>query len=255
MLMSPWIVALFAGYAAAVASWFAIDRLFPGLWRQSRLPTFSHPWREVLAALLAAGGVLLLGQLWLRGVRLPIEGTAGTLTESLNQVLIFSPFFVLLLLRHQPMETALIPMHRLGSRLLVGVLIALMALGVHLVVRRAFGEDVFLFPRILQFRNLDEAVQVLLEDIAIAIFLVRFAAAMGSKTTIACVAALFAAGHIPAMVAQGASSAELAGLARDVLLGVMVLGTILRSRDIVWFWPVHLVMDLTQFSQVMGVAP
>lgn len=253
--MSPWIVALFAGYAAAVASWFVIDRLFPGLWRQFNLSSFSHPWREVLAALLAAGGVVLLGQLWLRGVRLPSEGTAGFVMESVNQILIFSPFFLLLLLRRQPLETALIQMRRLGSRLLVGVLIALIALGVHVVVRRALGENVFLFPRILQFQNLDEAVQVLLEDIAIAILLVRFATAMGSKATIAGVAALFAIGHIPAMVAQGASPAELVGLARDMLLGVMILGTILRSRDIVWFWPVHLVMDLTQFSRVMGIAP
>lgn len=57
------------------------------------------------------------------------------------------------------------------------------------------------------------------------------------------------------MMAGGASLSELAGLFRDVLLGIVVLGTVLRSRDIVWFWPVHVVMDLTQFSRVMGVEP
>jgi hypothetical protein len=49
------------------------------------------------------------------------------------------------------------------------------------------------------------------------------------------------------MVAQGASAAELVGLARDVGLGLVVLGTAWRSADIAWLWPVHYAMDMTQF--------
>ena len=65
-------------------------------------------------------------------------------------------------------------------------------------------------------------------------------------------ALLFAAAHVPAMVAQGASVEELLGLARDVALGLLVLGSVLRSGDILWFWPIHVVMDLTQFPRVMA---
>lgn len=45
------------------------------------------------------------------------------------------------------------------------------------------------------------------------------------------------------------------GLVRDAVLGVLVLGTLIRSGDILWFWPVHVVLDLTQFQRVMGVPP
>ncbi len=250
--MSPHVVGLFLGYLAAVSAWYGARRLFPDLWPQTELHRFPRPWREVGLALLAGAAVVLLGQLWTRGIRLPTSGPAGPVLGSVNQLLIFSPFPVLLWLRRQPSETALLPTRHLGRRLLTGVGIAAVALAVHTAVRAAFGEDVYLVPRVLQWGYLDEAVQVLMEDVAIAILLVRLAAATGPRTTIAFVAVLFAAGHVPTMLAEGASAAELAGLARDVVLGVMVLGTVLKSRDIAWFWPVHLVMDLTQFGGVVG---
>jgi hypothetical protein len=101
----------------------------------------------------------------------------------------------------------------------------------------------------------DEAFQVLFEDVAIAILLVRLAAAIGKPAAVMLAASLFAAGHIPSMLAQGASASELVALLRDVTLGLVVLGAVLRSGDILWFWPVHVTMDLTQFARVMGTPP
>lgn len=129
--ISPWVLALFAGYSAAVASWFAVDRLLPDLWQLPELPSFLRPWREVLAALVTAAAVILLGQLWIHGLRLPTGGPAGPVLESVEHIVIFSPFLLLLRVRRHPPETALIRTRRLGSRLLAGALIALVALGVH----------------------------------------------------------------------------------------------------------------------------
>ena len=50
--------------------------------------------------------------------------------------------------------------------------------------------------------HLDEMVQVLLEDLAIAILFVRLSSAVGSRAATVLVACLFAAGHIPAMVSR-----------------------------------------------------
>ena len=63
----------------------------------------------------------------------------------------------------------------------------------------------------------------------------------------AIVAALFAAGHVPGMLASGAGVAELIPLILDAALGVGILLVLNRSADIWWFWCVHFAMDMTQF--------
>ena len=253
--MRPWDAALFAGYLAAVAAWATIARLRRDLWPPLASPGFVHPWREVAFAFVAVIGVLLIGQLWVRGIRIPATGPAGPLIESLNQLIIFSPILLLPALRRQSYETALLRRDRVLARIGVGIGIAVVALAVHVAMRRALGDDVLLVPRILQLQNIDEAVQVLLEDIAVAILLVRLAAAIGVRGTVIVVASLFAVAHLPTMIARGTDATAVLGLLRDVALGVLVLGAVLRSGDVLWFWPVHLMMDLTQFARVMGVPP
>ena len=49
------------------------------------------------------------------------------------------------------------------------------------------------------------------------------------------------------MVSEGASNAQLIGLLRDFGLGVLVVGTAVRGADILWLWPVHYALDMTQF--------
>ena len=53
--------------------------------------------------------------------------------------------------------------------------------------------------------------------------------------------------HIPSMLTRGDTVAELSGLLRNVALGVIVIGTVWRSGDIAWVWPVHYALDMTQF--------
>jgi len=91
------------------------------------------------------------------------------------------------------------------------------------------------------------AVQVLLEDLAIAVIFVRLAAAMSPRWAILLVAALFAAGPLPTLIATGASAREMVGLFREFGLGLLVIGTLWRGADIAWFWPVHFALDMTQF--------
>jgi hypothetical protein len=250
--VNAWTVALFVGYLTAVAGWMAASRVAPDLWRPLTPPAFKRPWLEIALALLAVVGVLLLGQLWVRGIRFPAAGSLAPFVESVNQLLIFSPILLLPLVRRQSYETALLRKDRVFVRVASGIVLAAVALAVHVAVRRLMGDDVLVFPRVLQFENVDVAFQVLCEDIAVAILLVRLAAAIGPRAAVVTAATLFAAGHIPSMLASDASLSELVALVRDVTLGLVVLGTVFRSGDILWFWPVHATMDLTQFARVMG---
>lgn len=72
-------------------------------------------------------------------------------------------------------------------------------------------------------------------------------ATIGTKAAILGVAALFAAAHIPAILSRGGDTTELVGLVRDFGLGVLAFGTVRRSADIAWFWPVHYSLNMTQF--------
>lgn len=62
-----------------------------------------------------------------------------------------------------------------------------------------------LLSRMWRYDNVDKMVQVFLEDVTIAILFVRLASAIGRRWATVLVACLFAAGHIPAMVSQGAT--------------------------------------------------
>ena len=237
---------LAVGYTVACLLWWATSRVVP-LWRDPDRPTFAKPWREVLFVALGIVGTLLLGQLWSRGIRLELEGPSNTLAECLNQIAIFTPIIAIPILRHQGLASMWVQHRALLLRLAIGVAFALVVLFLFTMFEDGAPSYAETLRGVFSPTRADEAVQVLLEDLSIAILFVRLAAAMGHRRTIGIVAFLFAAAHIPAMVANGASASELAGLVRDFGLGLIVLGTAWRSADIAWLWPVHFALDMTQF--------
>jgi hypothetical protein len=239
-------VTLVIAYTVICALWWGLGYVLP-LWRQVERPTFPRPWAEAGLALVAVIFVLILGQLWSRGVRLSAPGAWHIVAESVNQLLIFSPVVLLPLIRKQTLASAWIERRRLWARLATGLGLALIALSVfHCLEGRglSYWQTV---TAVFWPGHAHLAVQVLLEDVAVAIVFVRAAAALGVRWAILLVAALFAVGHLPALLATGASAAEIIGLIRDFGLGVLVIGTLWRAADIAWFWPVHFALDMTQF--------
>ncbi|HSJ16415.1 MAG TPA: CPBP family glutamic-type intramembrane protease [Longimicrobiales bacterium] len=132
-------------------------------------------------------------------------------------------------------------------------MLASLAVATYSLLRAEADAPGVLLGRIWRYEHVDEMVQVFLEDLTIAILFVRLAAALGSGWATVIVAVLFAAGHIPTMVSQGATWLELGGLLGDVGLGVAVILVLQRSRDVVWFWCIHFCLDMTQFARVSGV--
>lgn len=243
--------ALVTGYGAAMAGWLLINRFVPGVWPAVPSATFERPWRAFGAAMLGVAGVLVVGQAFLRGWLLPERGPFAPILGALNQVAIFAPVLLVLAIRREPLSTAWLTARRLPVRLAAGAALALLALMTYTIARRDADGLPVVVARILQYPHLDEACQVLLEDITIAVLFVRLAAATSSRTAIGVVALLFAAGHVPAMLAGGAGMAELASLGRDVLLGVALIAVLQRSRDVLWFWCVHFAMDMSQFRAII----
>ena len=236
--------ALLASYGTALIGWLFLWRALPGLWPPPT-PRFApqHPWRGVGWALLAAAAVLGIGQLWGADRLLPRRG----LYEVGNQVVIYSPFMVLLAIRRQPLSSAWLRLRRVWLRILIGVGLALVSLFVFTIARAGSVSWPAAIAQVYAPGHAIEAVQVLLEDVAIAILFVRFEAALGARRTILLVALLFALAHVPAFVQSGVSVSNLGHLILDAALGIGILTVLRRSADVWWFWMVHFAMDMTQF--------
>jgi hypothetical protein len=237
---------LTVAYAAVCAVWWILSRVIP-LWRDTPRPRFEKPWREVGFVLCAVFLVLVLGQLWQRGVRFSLPGIWAPIAESVNQILIFSPVLAIPIIRRNGWESAWIRLDKLPVRLAIGLGLAAFALMLFAFLERDAPSWSDSMLGVFTPRRAHVAVQVLLEDIAIAILFVRLAAALGRRAALLAVAGLFAAAHIPAMVTRGDAAAELLGLFRDFGLVVIVIGTVWRSADVAWLWPVHYALDMTQF--------
>src|SRR5262249_61475292 len=132
-----------------------------------------------------------------------------------------------------------LPVVRLWARLLVGLARAAVAVGAFPLVCPGSDNWLAVYPRVYQAKNAGLAVQVLCEDLAIAILFVRFQAAVGLRGTVVLVAGLFAAAHISSMVATGATVGGLASLLLDASLGGIVFVFAQRSAGVWWLLWVH----------------
>jgi hypothetical protein len=233
---------IIAAYGTATACvwslWFLARPIIAG----TEAIDFRRPWIEVGLVILAAALTIGVGQLFSHGLLLPDNGIA---LRTANQALIFAPLLLLVLARAPGPRGAGLPLDRSIAGLGVGLLLAACAIVVYAFVRGFSAQAVL--ASVLSADNIPHAAQVLFEDLAIAAILLRMRGAVGGAISIGLVAALFAAGHVPAMLANGATATELTTLFLDAGIGVFVFGAVLMTRSVWWFWPLHTAMDLTQF--------
>ena len=91
--------ALFLAYATALLGWVLVHETLrraprvQSLWGAAAFdPEFRRPWIELGLVLTAAVAVVGIGQIYMAGFRLPTDSSlVGTLSESMNQLAIFSP--------------------------------------------------------------------------------------------------------------------------------------------------------------------
>src|SRR4051794_1798872 len=103
---------LVVAYSIICALWWGLTLVTP-LWPRTYRATFARPWVEVSFAFGAVLVVLILGQLWAHGIRLNSSAPWKTMTEAVNQFLIFCPIVLLPLLRKQGLASAWIQPYRL----------------------------------------------------------------------------------------------------------------------------------------------
>ena len=238
---------LIGAYGLALLLWRLAHHFLPHLWAETYEPQFKTPWKELVGVILATVAVLVIGVVYTKYGLIPKIKQVPYIIGVLNQGLIFSPALLWLLWRKDAFKSAWLPNQFIAQRIFIGLAIALITIGMFLVLRKGSNGYGQVLAETYQLKNLPYLAQVLGEDFVIALFFVRFQALIGKRLAIIIVAALFAAGHIPAFLANGVTWAEMQSLIFDALLSIGIISVLQRSSDIWWFWMVHFAMDMMQF--------
>jgi hypothetical protein len=109
--------------------------MVPQLWKSTSSLSFSQPGKELGWALIAAFGILGVGQLYQHHMLLPESGAFRIPAEVLNQALIFSPVFFLLALRRHDLSTVWVRKDRIWLSIAIGLALALFAIRVFTLLR------------------------------------------------------------------------------------------------------------------------
>lgn len=241
------ILPLLLAYSAICLSWFVMNgKRF--LW-QAEMPEISQKARlDLFLALLASFGILGIGQLYSAGFLIPkvdSEAIDKLLIWPLNNLLIFSPIFLLLIYRKQSPNTIYLSSREVFKKLGFGFIASLIGLFVFLLLR---GE-LHRFPEILQsalsLDSISNFPAVFLENVALAFLFIRLKWATNLKWALAIPAFLFALGHVPSSLAEGDPWMHiLSFFFLTASITILVLYTLNRSKDILWLGLVHYFMDL-----------
>jgi hypothetical protein len=167
-------VGLLVAYLGALLAWLVLRSWNGPLWPQQPDPQFASPWREVAWALVAVVAVLGIGMLYSRGWLLPATSRYRPALDAINQVLIYSPIPLLLAVRRHGLETAWVPTQRILTRVGAGLVLALFALLLYSLVRAGVRAWPELVLQTYHPRHISYLVQVLFEDVGIAVLFVRF---------------------------------------------------------------------------------
>lgn len=245
--------ALFTGYAVAAVVLLGIAR-----WRTREWPTGTAEggW-PLLRVLGLLAGVMVIGQLFRAGLLIPSSPDHRLRARMGNQFLIFAPVFVAAMLaaRHgtaYSRRVAFMPTDRVWFRLSVGLGAAAIALVAHQLIAGRVHALGATMAQLSRSENLSHAVQILGEDLAITMLCASFLRHVRARTACIATGLLFALGHVPELLEEGAALSEVARLVADGVLTAAVLALVFRVRDVWLLWPVHVAMDLTQF---LGATP
>ncbi len=233
-------------YGVICGMWFLFDRL-GWLWKITPIKAPEKPRLEFLLAIFAAIAVLGIGRLYAFGWLLPSpddEIWAG-ISWMFNNVIIFSPLWLMVVIRKQSLNTILISKDDLIKKAIFGLAVSLLGILIFIGLRNEWGRFPEMLSHAVTFKSLINFPAVFFENVGLAFLFVRFRWAVGAKWAIVIPAIIFAIAHIPGSVAEGDPWSHILSFAiLTSSLTVMILYTAYRSRDIIWLGFVHYLVDV-----------
>lgn len=240
-------VPLVAAYGAAIGAWVLITRLWPRTWPEPLPLRTERKWLDFGLMFAGVAALAAISAAHRAKMLLPQpSGWLGVLAWNVNVLLIYSPIFVIPLLRRQSLETIYLSFRRLGTKVLMGIGLGLLSVGLFYFLR---GEGQALgawMERVASPRLFAKYfVPVFLEGVALAFVLVRIKWALGLWPALLIPSVLFALGHVPNSINAGESwTTIVAFFAVNTALVAVILYVVQKSQDVIWLGIPHYMMDI-----------
>lgn len=228
---------LLVAYLSACLAWVLATRLRPKLWPPAPVLSTDRPWLDLG---LAAGAVLCivgLNQAHRGGYLLHAGGDAiAPLTIALNQIIIFSPIVVVLAVRGQGPTTVFLQPANLPVKLISGMLLGLMAIGIYVWMAGRLNELPNTLLAAVSPRSLERGLQVFFGCVAVAFLFVRVRWSFGLAAALLVPSLLNAFVQLPRQFEANLPVPEIAiYFALNTLVPAAVLYVVQLSGDIIWF--------------------
>lgn len=243
---SFFIVPLSLAYLTICGLWFLFNRSGYS-WEIEAIQSSKKPWLDFGLGILAAIGILAIGQLFSAGYLIP-RSDSKLLSHFIwpaNNVIIFSPIAIVLFVRSQSTQTVFMSSKNIGIKLLFGLVSGIMACSIFIVFRGEWSRIGEIFSHSIELNTLSNFPAIFFENIALAFLFVRMKWAFGIKWAIAIPSILFALAHVPGSIAEGDPIGHIVTFFfLTGSLTTVILYTAYRSRDIIWLGLVHYLMDV-----------
>lgn len=229
--------------AIAVLAWLAV-LLYPRLIPAAGEYHVDNRWRE--AVLFAAAVAISFALSFLRSGDLLLPG-GNPLVIAANQLLVLVPVLIFIVTRKNR-AALLIPQKHVLRSLAVGLGLAILALLAYFSSTNSWDE----LPLYLETLATGEALRIVLVNtlrcLTVAAFLALVANGWSIRVALGLAALAIAATQIPSLLESGIDAEWLGVLITHVLLVLGLLSAIHATRNIVWFWPVLILLNLLQFA-------
>ncbi|MEQ9303440.1 MAG: hypothetical protein RJQ14_05945 [Marinoscillum sp.] len=244
---SFFIIPLTIAYLSICLLWFWVDKKGKS-WDIQTIQSPSRPWLDFGIGLIACIGVVGVGQLFSAGYLIP--RTESTFINQafiwpLNNVIIFSPIILVLIIRRQSLKTIFISSNGILQKFAFGIVTSVVGILIFTGIKGEWARIPEIFISSVQLKTLSNLPAIFFENVALAFLFVRLKWAAGIKGAIGIPAVLFALAHIPGSIAEGDPVGHIVTFFfLTGSLTTFILYTAYRSRDIIWLGVVHYLMDV-----------
>ncbi len=243
---SFFIIPLTIAYLSVCGLWFLFDKKKLA-WPVEPIESPTKPWWEMGLALVACVVILAIGQLYSAGFLIPksSEQWLNHVIWIINNFIIFSPIFMVLILRKQKLNTIFISARDILRKISFGTLASIIGVVLFIGIRGEWYRIIEVLEYSIKADALANFPATFFENVALAFLFVRLKWALGIRWAIIIPAVVFAFAHVPGSLAEGDSRSHI--MTFFILTGsltTVILYTAYRSRDIIWLGVVHYFMDL-----------
>lgn len=242
--------AIAAAYVAACIVMLLILKYKKAWWtKEITIEKYDNKrYLDFVLSLVAAVSILAIGQLYRHHYLLPETRLQGhfSIAWCINNLIIFSPIFISLTIRRQPLSSIYLSFKDPGKKILWGIILSVFSCSLYLLLMGRMNEyGNFFLNDLFQPHYLENFSAVFLEGVAVIYVFTRVKNITGSFVAIFIAALLFAASHVPSAIKHGDSFLTISiFFVFNTILPSFILYSAIKTRDIIWIGIVHYCMDV-----------